>query len=58
MFIFHLSLGLDRKSGLGVVAKPKQVEYGGMKKRWVLNVMEGSLKDFPSLSSTHLCCIL
>lgn len=28
MFIFHLSLGLDRKSGLGVVAKPKQVRVG------------------------------
>lgn len=33
MFIFHLRLRLDRKSGLGVIAKPEQVEYGGVKKR-------------------------
>lgn len=48
MFIFHLSFGLHRESKLGVGAKPKQVEYGDMKKRWILNVMEGPLKDFPS----------
>lgn len=33
MIIFHLSFGLHGESKLGVVAKPKQVEYGDMKKR-------------------------
>lgn len=44
---FSLEPWTGQKIGAGGGSQAKQVEYGGMKKRWVLKVMGGSVKDFP-----------